>query len=52
MTTPQELARELSNAFEGVTRPNGDTIRALKSGSPEWMRDVIHEAHGARIPAD
>ena len=46
MSTPiQSLAEEMSQAFEGATRPNGETFRKLKEGSPEWMITVCRKAH-------
>jgi hypothetical protein len=52
MATVMQLALELSQAFEGATRANGDEIRKLKDGSPEWMTDVVHAAHGDMMPDD
>lgn len=39
------LAGQMSGAFEGGTRDNGDKFRRLKDDSPEWMSDVNHAAH-------
>ena len=50
--TVQELAQELAEAFEGATRTDGAKYRRLKDGSPEWMSDVIREAHGDMLPDD
>lgn len=50
--TVQQLARELADAFEGTERANGDEIRILRDGSPEWMREVVHTAHGDMFPDD
>jgi hypothetical protein len=36
----------MSQAFETRKRDNGDKYVALKDGSPEWMTDVCHKAHG------
>lgn len=52
MTTIQTLAAELGLAFEARERQDGSTFRALKEGSPEWMTDCIHAAHGDRMPDD
>ena len=46
MQTMQSLARELYNALETKTRPNGDDFLCLKENSPQWMADVIYAAHG------
>jgi hypothetical protein len=48
----QELASELSRAFERKTRNNGDEFVCLKDGSPQWMTDVVHKAHGDKLPDD
>jgi L-lactate utilization protein LutC len=50
--TVQELASELSKAFETKTRNNGDEFVSLKDGSPQWMTDAIHKAHGDKMPDD
>lgn len=48
------LAGQMSAAFEGKKRDNGDSFRVLKSGAPEWMSDVSLAAHmdGAFFPMD
>lgn len=45
MTTIQELATQLYDAFQTKTRDNGHEFVCLKDGSPEWMADVIRAAH-------
>ncbi|MBG7616483.1 hypothetical protein IWC96_14490 [Brevundimonas sp. BAL450] len=50
--TIQSLAADLGRAFEGRYRPDSSCFRALKDGSPEWMTDCIHAAHGDRMPDD
>jgi len=61
MTTAIQLAKQLSEAFEGSTRAAvkdgqsvGEEFRKLKDGSPEWMRDVCRAAHddAAMLPDD
>jgi hypothetical protein len=42
----------MSQAFETRKRDNGDKYVALKDGSPEWMTDVCHKAHGDMLPDD
>lgn len=53
-TTLHELAKQMSLAFEGGTRPTtGETFRKLKDGSPEWMTTVCRKAHDdARLLPD
>jgi hypothetical protein len=46
------LAAELSASLERRTRNNGDKFVCLKDGSPEWVTDVIHTAHGDSLPND
>jgi hypothetical protein len=43
--TLQSLAQEMSEAFEGDTRTNGETFRKLREGSPEWMTTICRRAH-------
>jgi hypothetical protein len=50
--TVQELASELSKAFETETRNNGDEFVSLRDGSPQWMTDAVHKAHGDKMPDD
>lgn len=54
MTTIQELAGKLYDAFQTKTRDNGDTFVCLKDDQPEWMTDVIRAAHdnGQMMPDD
>jgi hypothetical protein len=54
-TTLQILAREMSQAFESVTRPgSGETYRKLRDTAPEWMTTVCRLAHdeGRLLPDD
>ena len=46
------LAAELAANLETRTRTNGDKFVCLVDGSPEWMKDVIHAAHGEAFPND
>jgi hypothetical protein len=50
----QSLAAEMSQAFEGATRPSGEPFRKLKDGSPSWMTAVCRQAHdeGQLLPDD
>lgn len=48
----QDLAKEMSQAFEGSTRATGESFRKLKDGSPEWMTEVSRAAHGDMLPDD
>lgn len=52
MATIQSLAESMYQAFEQKSRDNGDKFWSLKNGSPEWMTNVIHQAHGDMMPDD
>lgn len=52
MATLQELATEAAGWFEGATRDNGETYRRLKDGRPEWVYELVREAHGEMFPDD
>lgn len=53
MPTIEQLAEQLSSAFERRTRDEGnhepglDHYTALKDGSPDWMKGVCRKAHDA-----
>jgi hypothetical protein len=51
-STIQEAAAALFAAFVSAKRDNGDTFYKLADGSPEWMTDAIHAAHGDMMPDD
>jgi hypothetical protein len=51
-TTAVTLARDLTAAFEGKTRDNGEAFRLLKDDAPQWMTDAVHAAHGDLLPDD
>ena len=48
----QEKASKLYDALERVKRTDDSEYVRLKDGSPEWMTDVIREAHGDMFPDD
>lgn len=53
--TVESLAEEAASYFEGATRGEGDeaqSFRRLKSDRPEWVYDLVHEAHGDFFPDD
>lgn len=43
---------QLQQAFEKRSRDNGETFVALRDGSPQWMKDLMHEAHDDMLPDD
>ena len=52
-TTKQaEIAKQLADAFTTDTRNDGTTFTKLRDGSPQWMTDAIHAAHGDILPLD
>lgn len=51
-STIQDAAAALFAAFVSAKRDNGDTFYKLADGSPEWMTDAIHAAHGDMMPDD
>jgi uncharacterized membrane-anchored protein len=52
MTRVQKLATELSLAFTRGERTSGESYVFLRDGSPEWMTEAIHTAHGSAMPDD
>lgn len=52
MMTTQEKAKLILEQFETATRSNGNEFLRLKDGSPQWMKDVIHDAHEGMLPND
>ena len=51
MKTVKELAKEVLDQFEHI-KPRDKEIWHLKDGSPEWMTERVHEAHGDFFPDD
>jgi hypothetical protein len=52
-TTKQaEIAKQLVDAFTTDTRNDGTAFTKLRDGSPQWMTDAIHTAHGDILPLD
>lgn len=51
-STIQDAAAALFAAFVSAKRDNGDKFYKLADGSPEWMTDAIHAAHGDMMPDD
>ena len=51
MKTFQEVAQEMHSNFEQATRTDGSkyyrTVEKI-----EWQKDIIHAAHGDRMPCD
>jgi hypothetical protein len=41
-----ELAAEAYGCFETATRPDGSSFARVRDGSPEWVSELVREAHG------
>jgi len=48
----QALAQQVLDRLEERTRSGEDTYLALASDAPEWMTELMHEAHGDFLPDD
>jgi hypothetical protein len=52
-TTKQaEIAQQFADAWTTDTRNDGVLFCKLRDGSPQWMTDAIHAAHGDIMPLD
>ena len=51
-TTPQDLAAQAHAFFEARERGEGERFTTTRYDSPEWLRDLVHEAHGEFLPDD
>lgn len=51
-TTIHEAAEQLYRALKMDKRNDGGEFYKLVDGSPAWMTDVIHAAHGDKMPDD
>lgn len=49
---PADVARALYAALIDAARPDGTPFVRLADGSPAWMTDVVHAAHGDMAPDD
>lgn len=45
-TSVQQLAKQAYDCFEPKTRDSGEVFYTLKDGSPEWVSELVHTAHG------
>ena len=45
-TKVAELAKTAAQCFETAKRENGDDFYKLTDGSPEWVTELVHKAHG------
>lgn len=47
-----DWARLARSHLETRTRPDGSTFVTTRDGSPEWMGELVREAHGSMLPDD
>ena len=45
-------AAEAASAFFTASERGDETITVLADGAPEWVRDLVREAHGDFLPDD
>jgi hypothetical protein len=50
--TIDDLSTEACGWFERAERPDGESFTRLKDGAPEWITDLVHDAHGDFLPDD
>ena len=50
--TLQQLAREAAACFTTKQRPEGDSFVGLLDGSPDWVSELVRDAHGDMLPDD
>ena len=50
--TLQELAQSAYDRFELRERDNGDSFVTLADNAPEWLTDLVRDAHGDMMPDD
>lgn len=51
-TTIQDLARIALEFFETRTRDSGETFETTRDDAPDWIVDMIRDAHGDFLPED
>lgn len=52
MRTISEIAGFAYDQFERKSRENGDDFYSVKDGAPDWITDLVHDAHGSMLPDD
>jgi hypothetical protein len=50
--TISSLADEAYALFQRRERDNGESFTSLKDTAPEWLHDLVREAHGEFLPDD
>lgn len=52
MATIDQLADTMRDCLEHKQRANGADFISIRDGSPSWIQDVCHAAHGDMFPDD
>ncbi len=52
MPTIHELAQEAYASFERAERADGTPFTRTRDNAPEWVSDLVREAHGGMLPDD
>ncbi len=52
MSNVVQLAQEAQAQLETRTRDDGSRYICTKDGAPDWLTELIHKAHGDRLPDD
>jgi hypothetical protein len=47
-----EIAGAAYDSFESATAHDGHTFYRIKDGSPDWIKEAVHAAHGTYLPND
>lgn len=50
--TIQTIAGEAYRAFETANRPDGEEFIRLRDGSPDWISELVRDAHGGDFLPD
>ncbi len=50
--TVEALAAEACSWFEFATRSDGESYDRLKDGRPDWVQELVFDAHGDFMPDD
>lgn len=50
--TIESIATEASKHFIRKTRDDGETYYCCDDTTPEWITDMVYEAHGDKLPDD
>lgn len=51
-STLQQLAKDATTCFTTKQRPDGNTFVAIRDASPDWVGELVKDAHGPMLPDD